>query len=452
MKKSYLFAFSLLLYCSCQSDFASLPEVETQKIILSNEEYKSIASDDVKELSEDDAIRMVKSFETLLKVDSLSTKSADNGTYSVKKKFYLSNETDGIKTKASPASDRESMLVYEIDIDDRVNALVSADSRFPHVITYTNKDTKYDCDDRYPSEVLTQIAQYSALSKLRKRVRTQDSLRIVAKSKIAEVLECDPKDVVFSEIKDRLQVSLKETKATAEEEIYGHIYFQSKNTRTSTTWDQVAPYNRKLLQACSYDSWYEGRYPVGCAVVCIAQVLAHFEPYMYCDGYNINWKYLKPGSIEINAPANKIHQIGALMKYVGDHTNATYSCSGTSMSTGEAIINFLPNYNIITDPEKNMNISSIRQSLAASHIVIMRGNAPGHGRHAWIIDEFVTTQPGYDYGYPDPKIDYMRANMGWGGSYDGYYEIDEDGYLDFNTGSNGVFNESLTCFTNVRRK
>lgn len=39
--------------------------------------------------------------------------------------------------------------------------------------------------------------------------------------------------------------------------------------------------------------------------------------------------------------------------------------------------------------------------------------------------------PCYDYGYPDPKIDYMKANMGRGGSNDGYYEIVQDGYLDF---------------------
>lgn len=452
MKKGYLFIFSILLFCSCQNEFASHDKGEAEAIILSDAEYNSMASEDTRELSDSEVINMVKGFETLLKTDSLSTKSEGKGTYIIKNKFYLSIEADDVRTKAHPATDGESLLVYEIDVDDRISSLVSADSRFPHVITYTNKEMKQDSDDRCPAETLTRIAQYSALSKLRKSINIQDSLRMVAKNKIAEVLGCDPQDVVFSQIKDRLQIPLKKTKATAVEEVYGHIYFQSKNTRTSTTWDQTAPYNRKLRQSCSYDSWYEGRYPVGCAVVCIAQVLAHFEPYMYCDGYTINWKYLKPGSIETSAPADKIHQIGALMKYVGQHTNAVYDCSGTSMNTKNAIENFLPSYNIITDPEKNMDINSIRQSLAAGNIVIMRGNAPDNGRHAWIIDEFVTIQPGYDYGYPDPKIDYMRANMGWGGSNDGYYEIDQDGYLDFNTGSNGVFNESLTCFTNARRR
>lgn len=450
MKKYYLLILSVLLYCSCQNDFVSQPK-EIQAILLSNEEYNSIASDDEEELSDDEVIRMVKRFESLLKLDSQTTKSVGKGTYFIKNKFYLSNEADGMKTKTMPDTDEQSMLVYEIDIDNRVSSLVSADSRFPHVITYTNKDMNSALNDRYPAEVLSKIAQYSSLSALKKCMRTKDSLRIVAKSKIADALGCDPDEVVFSQVKDRLQKPMKQTKSPTIEDIDEHIYFQSKNTRTSTTWDQTAPYNRKLLQSCSYSYAYEGRYPAGCAVVCIAQVLAHFEPYMYCNGYTINWKYLKPGTIERNAPSDKIHQIGALMKYVGEHTNATYSCDGTGMDTKAAIEKFLPNYNIITDPEKNLEINSIKQSLTNGNIVIMRGNAPGEGRHAWILDELITTQPGYDWGYPDPKIDYIRANMGWGGTSDGYYMVEEDGSLDFDT-MVGYYSEDLTCFTNTRRR
>lgn len=129
-----------------------------------------MASEDTRELSDSEVINMVKGFETLLKTDSLSTKSEGKGTYIIKNKFYLSIEADDVRTKVHPATDGESLLVYEIDVDDRISSLVSADSRFPHVITYTNKEKKQDSDDRCPAETLTRIAQYSALSKLRNRL------------------------------------------------------------------------------------------------------------------------------------------------------------------------------------------------------------------------------------------------------------------------------------------
>lgn len=217
--------------------------------------------------------------------------------------------------------------------------------------------------------------------------------------------------------------------------------------------DPGVPYNSKLPQQCSYTTQYEGRYPVGCAVVCIAQVLAHLEPYLYCDGYTMDWKSLKKEStIKRSSVATLRNQVGALMKFIGTHTKAVYGCAGTSMNTGYAMTNFLPIYGVISDAEKALNVSSVYSSLSKGNIVVLRG-ASEEGRHAWILDEYLITQPGYDFGDYNLKIDYVRANMGWGGDEsDGFYEISEQGILEFNTITGGNFISGITCFTNVRRK
>ncbi|WP_416942202.1 C10 family peptidase [Parabacteroides gordonii] len=449
MKNSIIYILLIIFLGSCQSEV--LPHSDNDnKIVLSNEEYNSIAFEQGAKLSDNEILNLVNGF--VLSADSRTETKSANNKYSISKRYYWQDsEINSFVTKSSNV---DSLEICEVDINEDEQVLVVTNRDCPHVVSYTKK-TKDNglIDDIYPLVAMREIAKYSAISTFRQKKFRNDSIRLQTEAKINLHFGWDSKEFSFAKIKDKIHRIGMDTKSIPEENPYGHVYFRSNNTRTKTTWNQDVPYNSKLPQQCSYTTQYEGRYPVGCAVVCIAQVLAHLEPYLYCDGYTMDWKSLKKEStIKRSSVATLRNQVGALMKFIGTHTKAVYGCAGTSMNTGYAMTNFLPIYGVISDAEKALNVSSVYSSLSKGNIVVLRG-ASEEGRHAWILDEYLITQPGYDFGDYNLKIDYVRANMGWGGDEsDGFYEISEQGILEFNTITGGNFISGITCFTNVRRK
>lgn len=449
IKNSIIYIFLIVFLGSCQEEVN--PHLDNNnKLVLSNEEYNSISFEQGERLSDNEILNIVNGF--VLSADNKAeTKSEDNKCLISKRYYWKDDEINSFVTKSSNV---DSLEICEVDINDDEQALVVTNRDCPHVISYTKK-TKDNAqiDDIYPLVAMREIAKYSAMSTLRQKKFRNDSIRLRTKEKVNNHFGWTLKEFSFDKIKDKIQIIDIDTKSIPEENPFGHVYYRSNNTRTKTTWNQDVPYNAKLPQQCSYTYQYEGRYPVGCAVVCIAQVLAHLEPYLYCDGYTMDWKSLKKDpTIKRSSVATLRNQVGALMKFVGTHTNAVYGCEGTSMNTGYAMTNFLPIYGVISDAEKNLNVSSVYNSLSKGNIVVLRGASEG-GRHAWILDEYLITQPGYDFGDYSVKIDYVRANMGWGGDEsDGFYEISEQGILEFNTITGGNFTSGITCFTNVRRK
>lgn len=449
IKSNVIYILLIIFLGSCQNEVP--PHFDSDsKLILSSEEYNSIAFEQGAKLSDNEILNLVNNF--VLSANNNTVSKSENRKYSITKRYYW--EDIALKSPITKNGYVDSLEICEVDINDDEQALVVTNMDCPHVISYTKKlKSNAKVDDIYPFIAMREIAKHSAISTVRQNRLRKDSIRFQTKEKINNYFDLIPNEFSFAMIKDKIQINDIGTKSVPIENPYGHVYYRSNNTRTKTTWDQDVPYNSKLPQQCSYTNQYEGRYPAGCAVVCIAQVLAHLEPYLYCDGYTMDWKSLKKEPIITRSSASTLrNQVGALMKFIGTHTKATYECGGTSMNTAYAMTDFLPIYGIISDVEKALNVSSVYNSLNKGNIVVLRG-ASEQGRDAWILDEYLITQPGYDFGDYNVKIDYVRANMGWGGDKsDGFYEISEQGVIEFNTISGGNFVSGITCFTNVRRK
>lgn len=453
-----VFISSFLLY-SCNEHIDSLQQNDKDLIELSNEEYRSIIFDSPKELSEDDIVKVVQQFNSAINSDQTKSKSLSTASVKIRKKYYFDGE-DGKSLKTRDMN-KETIPIYEVEIGDSYQLLVSADERHPAVISYTKKATERPYNEKsLGAEVMKGVAQYSAYAKIKAYNKVNDSLRVATINKISGILNINPKDFNFDNIKDKISFNNQVKSASIEPwDMDFYMEFISKQPLVVTSWDQTAPYNKKLKEACTYEKYYEGRYPTGCAIVCVAQVLAHFEPPMLCYGYQINWPSLKQNPNINSSEKTKVNHVGSLMLFIGENSNAntSYNCikdGGTSMDTGAAIRNFLPKYGIVADTEKPLHYSSIYESFRQNekNIVVLRGNAPGRGRHAWILDQYLVACPGHEYGYHDVKIHYVRANFGWSGNEDGYFEVDEQGVLDFILGTNGNFTDALTMFTRVRKQ
>ena len=188
---------------------------------------------------------------------------------------------------------------------------------------------------------------------------------------------------------------------------------------STTAWGQGSPYNCKLAQDCPTKS--DGRYDAGCGVVAIAQAMAYYEPSLIINGTPINWKELKrTNKINSSSPKTVKNQVGYLMKWIGEKVGATYTCSGTTTKRN-SIVTALNLVGMKCDNRIDWNWNTIYQSLKQGKLVHADAITEKNKGHAWIIDGFLIGN------MPDSTdLVYVHNNMGWGGSDNGYYEIEPE--------------------------
>jgi len=188
---------------------------------------------------------------------------------------------------------------------------------------------------------------------------------------------------------------------------------------STTAWGQGSPYNCKLAQDCPTKS--DGRYDAGCGVVAIAQAMAYYEPSLIINGTPINWKELKrTNKINSSSPKTVKNQVGYLMKWIGEKVGATYTCSGTTTKRN-SIVTALNLVGMKCDNRIDWNWNTIYQSLKQGKLVHADAITEKNKGHAWIIDGFLIGN------MPDSTdLVSVHINMGWGGSDNGYYEIEPE--------------------------
>lgn len=418
------------------------------KVELTQEEYASIAYDDPKEITESEVLELVNNFS--------NTRTRSRGTLTrIKNKFYVTVERENKIQRANTRSvTGYSIPIYEIELkDDNVigYSLVSADERCPAVLAYIPIISKSESSQSIGVELMTEIAEKTLLSSITKIEDIKDSLREKTLIKLTKALNKKAETITFSQIKDLIKIKQKVTTKSEKEDFPSSGTFQSEVLPLiKVTWDQVAPYNRKLKQACYYDikDGYEGRYAAGCAVVCIAHILSYFEPPMFADGITINWKLLKSSpQVKITDSSERINQISTLMKFIGNRTNTQYSCStGGSTNTKTAVEKFLPLYNIVADSRSSWNTNKVKSSLGTnstnSRPIIITGTCD-RGNHAWVLDGF---QKRTNF---TQELYYVHANMGWNGNGDGYFLIGNS--MSFQTEVDD-YNRNIAIYPNVRKK
>lgn len=373
-----------------------------------------------------------------------SSKSDSRGTDGKLELKIVSKENVCLSglSRCSGSMEQDSIPIYYVQMDKGGNhgyALVSGDLRTARILAFVPAAT---------SE------------------KTYEQYQIVSLLKDASIRACLKQVYFFNAIKDSLakvanNKNIMQTRSTKleiyeiwEMEDQGWQLEKSnkKFPELSVKWGQGYPYNCKLEQKGCTDADYDYRCPAGCGVVAIAQALAYYEPRLSINGQLVDWKLLKSQeSIPLTASSQLKNQIGFLMKWIGDKADATYECDKTSTSPN-AIEVVLGQVGMQCSKQSSFNWNDIYNSI--NNGCIVEANALGKDYkeedvgHSWIIDGYMIAN--FNEGSFKYQACYVHNNLGWNGSYDGYYLLEDDGIKFEPPGYK--FDRQLNIHSNIKKK
>lgn len=90
------------------------------------------------------------------------------------------------------------------------------------------------------------------------------------------------------------------------------------------------------------------------------------------------------------------------------------------------------------------------QSLQLAKLVWVAATSNRGGSHAFILDGFAYWRPQTRYLVKNFDF-YFHTNMGWGGYYDGFYLVNKDLSITFDT-SNGSYDRNFSMIYNIINK
>lgn len=440
-----------LIFASCteKEEVAILDSLRDASIILTPEEYASVAYSGDNELSESNVIDIAQRFVHRI---SRNTKSVDGISIEIGEKV----EVGRFQTKSETGG---PVYAYYVNIQDGGNqgtALVSADKRVPEVLAYCPKARPVNYPSCLGSEVMTSVAKQAMLHQIARYEHLRDSLEEKTLEKVAR--QYGKESVAFEDFDHDIYIDnfgyLDEAGPVTPS---GEVAHTVGPFTARTEWDQVYPYN-SLLDETDAENLniylYRGHFGVGCATVAAAQVMAVYQPQINADGVNIDWEYLLEDTQVFEDEAEKVHQVASLMRYIGKETNTRYTDTG-SWTTMPEVRPFLKRYSIeMDDARAGLLVARIKASLDKQRMVWVTGSTGGvsrgtRGYHAWIIDGYQTTRKNTKELLRNYNM-YVHANMGWGGFDSGYYLVGDDGALVFNTQEAGAYDTDVEMYCNVR--
>ena len=465
MKKRILLKLSAvaLLAVSCSESVMDTPEAVTGqsgKLILSQNEYASIYTPASREISADEAIGIARSFAG----QTEPRKYARNGsTRSVADKFYF--QVPGKATKGVGGTTQDSIPLYKVQMGSAGIAIVSGDERAPKVLAYLP-----DASEKSElNEYMLDLSKTSLLMDINRTDSLREALHTPTLEKIAEfagqeklsetdLVRLQDEIVIEGKVQTRSQpVDMPTTTILAQVGNYGH-----------TQWDQEAPYNNKLPLG---DAGFIGvtNYPAGCAVVAVAQALActFVQPAQTLAGVDLDWEYLTENptmTSELQGePKRRIDMVGELFKDIYDNTKSqpVYELIGgkeivvSSVAKDKDILAYLKEI-VQCSTLKNMEFNSekLKYSLDDLSVALVFGtNETKKEGHVWVIDGYLICKKGsrelvrvYDV--------YYHALMGWSktGGNDGYYLVNSDTKMDFETSYGTYPHSTLEMIFNIRNR
>lgn len=443
MKTKFIFRIILtcfILLSSCQNSVITIESDNSLKeyIELSAEEVASVSFNDTTKLTDKEVIDILKTH-----INYINTPIASSTSLTI-------DNISRIFVK-SPAS-----LLYEIDfnLNGEHKAIVSGDKRFPYVLATFRPNTSNDEDDTDIAPIV--YAKNLLTNNVRQIEHIKDSLYRSTKEKIRRTFGKDFDDLTVEDKSNLIRIKDSSTsRATIitnppSDAIAGNGPF------ITVSWNCGMPYNQLMPQTCS-DNWlWDYRYPISSSVVAVAQILSYIRPTMTINGITINWKYLcEKEEIHdtsdyfgtyVKDPEEKCSMIAQLMKYVGDQCNVSYSCNSSSVYP-QKIIDFFNRYKIHIDNGQNLDVTKLKSSIDELRPVLMYGQDSNGGGHWWVVDGYRTQVATRGTFFPGYNV-YMHANMGKGKSYNGYYLVDSNGSLTFDT-QFAHFNKNLKMYGNI---
>lgn len=446
---------SMFFSCSDNETFGQNDAVDTTTLQLSSEEIMSVAYDDVQYAGEDEIPTLISDFLNSKIGDKTTVKAVE-----IQDKYYLGSSENTLTRSTSETSEAE-IPIYKVKVDaggQQDLALFCPDERTSGVVAYIENINSQEDLENSGASFLLDLAEKSVLQDINKYETLKKELR----DKTLDKIEAEYGTRDFRSVEDKIAVKT-ETRSTPQTDI--NSYTTKMSPICTVLWAQQSPYNG-LLDEYTYTFWGEqlkARYPAGCAVIAIAQALSVEKPSMTCYGTTINWSTLtSSSSITDYSTTTQKNMVQNLIKHIYVETG-TYPVFGTDgMAESSTKISSVKSY-----LERYCNTNGIIEwndggadatlsSLLTIHPVIASGvryNEDGSvaGSHAWVIDGFAITQKGLYREIVKNNDLFWHANMGWSGSSNGWYKINSDLSMDWET-SMGNYKGELYVIPSIKKK
>lgn len=433
--------------CSDMSDEVQLQKAES--IVLTPEEYASVAYDSTGTMSPQEAVEMVHNF-----CLQNSTRSAVLPTVVSQRELSDTISLQG-KTK------EVTIPTYELSFGNEGGyAIVSADERAPEVIAYSTTGKISDISENVGAMKMQRMSERVILTQIAQLDLLRDSLREKTLNKIASQLNVNKVD--FNSIKDRVLVN-SEIQGTRSKQMYPDESkaWKSKLPMLKTSWAQWYPYNIQLGKAKNPTIYANKGYnAVGCAGVAAAQIVAFYKAISVANGCTLNWnEILSEPFVDEYSDDGVIEQVSQLMKCVANGIKTEWTDkddAGTSNIS--KVHDYFDTINLTFDIRKKgkgyaMDATRIITSLDQGYPVFVTGNDAGNSfGHLWILDGYLMLKKDSKTRMQIMTNDtYIHANFGWDGLYDGYYLVDS-GTTNLTFQNQCDFSSGMMLYPNVRRK
>jgi PKD repeat protein len=236
------------------------------------------------------------------------------------------------------------------------------------------------------------------------------------------------------------------------------------NPLVQSIWKQGSPYNNYCPQDAG-SPYSNGRVPVGCVATAIAQILNYWEypihgtgshyyfadnsdngygdyGYQYADFANTTYQYSSmPNELTDESPQVSIDAVATLCYHSGVAVEMMYGPTGSGAYSLEyspglhsaeyalkTYYSYLNAQGIARDNYTDLQWVNILKNELNNERPVYYSGSGDSGGHAFICD-------GYD------ESDFFHFNLGWGGYYNGYYEINDiapNEETDFNNNNQAI--------------
>ncbi len=476
--KKLLLMLVTCISASCtdmSENVASKPE-EVGLIRLSKEEVMSVAFDNPRTLSEESVVAMVNDFCHIFYPQHSTSVTRGNTAIIGKRFIYCENSiTRGDQEVI------DSIPLYTVAISDGEQqgyAIVSADERSAGVIACI-PDGEPDDTETGNVNMMIKLSEISVLSDVLKIERMKATKRSETLAMIAQLLGRD--SVSFEEVRGKLCQRMdnlwgRTVPTRSEPYDYPPTAIEGIiSPVTKTAWSQKEPYSNYLPASYHPVTGMPTHYPAGCAIVAGVQTLAAVAPNITIDGVEIDWSYLTAQpKVNYNSytggDSKGMNMVATVVKDMYEKTGTTpiidhdyqYSqyddpnipCVLSSSTDVSKLIKYLNQYvscgkyynEYVPDPLS----LTLKANQKLPCVAIMGARNEKGGSHAWILDGYAICEKMTKDILRNSDL-YFHANMGWGGTDDGFYKVNGDTSIDFKT-AQGTYNIDFWEITEIHSK
>ena len=449
---------SILISCTDKLENTEVNNNPTNQVVLTSNEYASIAYDNPKELSEDEITNVIYDFKRInseFKKQFITTKE-DKPKISIINKYYLTNSRNHSR---SADSIQINVPIFEVELTNNSGTkemtIVCGDERAPKVLLFTENyqfSQPMNIDMRY----LVEIAKLNILSDIKYIEKLKSEKRSSTLDKISQSLNISKEQITEDIIKRN--ITIIDNSNSREYNPINGIDISKIPSRivsmvppiSDIVWHQEAPYNDQMPIGNIWDGHmgtYQGHYLVGCGNIAVATLFSILKPVMVGETAAgrqilIDWDYLTAQkTITYYSSPDLIEMTASLLRAIYNKTRSfpnyvdfnTYDednnpiikrgIASTSTPT-EGMLEYLQTMTTYSG-STGFNPELAKQSLQNYNPILLYGNGhyvdnnrlpitkdpykdkPGHG---WIIDGYCTTKKS-----SSPNSDlYWSVNMGWG--------------------------------------